>query len=146
MMPSKTDNPWGTCQVCGGKFLLIRGHVDQHGYQRVGDGWMLAACHGAYQQPYEQSCDALPRYLTHLASQLETRQEHRLRIETGQGSLFYGYPCPAARRFKPGAPRYADIQHERLAAMTAEVKAILLEIDRANQRLMAWQPGGKATA
>lgn len=51
------------CQICGCDVLAETGVIAHHGYQRPGEGWQTASCHGARELPFETDRAALGVYI-----------------------------------------------------------------------------------
>lgn len=60
-----------TCQCCPGKVLANTGVIAHHGYQRPGDGWQTASCHGARRLPFEVERTALGEVIDALRNSIK---------------------------------------------------------------------------
>lgn len=78
---TKPESPKGECQICGRKIKVKRGGevLALHGYKRPSAGWQTASCPGSRHQPYEVSCDQLPKAIGRV-SEWQINVEVRLRL------------------------------------------------------------------
>lgn len=61
----------GTCQICEGKWAMVRGKVSLHGYTRPGYGFITGSCRGSQQLAWEESCNVVGKWISELSKMLE---------------------------------------------------------------------------
>lgn len=143
-----------TCQVCEGKWKLVRGKISLHGYTRPGYGFITGQCRGAQQLPWEVSCDVLPRWITEMRHLLDGTNDaiadHPRRTTfTVQGRVKYanGRPVYFGKRLvfendiiDATDDRFPRAQKAALAELENRRERLQQEIARQTKRLASWQP------
>lgn len=70
------------CQICARDIKANTGRIAHHGYSRPGYGYQTASCFGAQELPYEQSRDAIGRYLVRLQDYRQSQETYLADITT----------------------------------------------------------------
>lgn len=160
---------YDTCQICGRACGTKAGVIAHHGYRRPGNGWQTASCFGARHRPYEIASDALPPYLESLDALSFTKREFvatlhagiaparrptskktiyntgevKVYVETNAhnqyGARDYALMTPGNEYAQPGEADHQACAARLIKSVSAEIKAIADERERAAKRLADWK-------
>ncbi len=151
--PIKTENT-GTCQICERACKLPNGRVSLHGYKRPGTGWITGNCRGSHELPFEQSCDALVRFIETVlvarrANLLESLAELPTLTEVIEYPRYGGRVTGEPKTYHKGETQinswgcqvdgFAAVVAHRETEWTYEIKRLDAEIARQSLRVAGWK-------
>lgn len=155
---NKSETATGSCQICERTCKLPKGMTSLHGYKRPGCGWINGSCPGAYELPYEQSCDKLKWYLaeillarrTHLTEQLAqltdgsmmeiTIVRHKRGTRNETEVVTYRRGELVTNEWGCQVDEFAWAVRGRISNIESELRySLAREIERVTKRIAAWK-------
>lgn len=154
------ERPAGTCAICQAVFVVRRGRLVLHGYQRPGDGFLRGDCFGAGRPPFELAPDALVEFRPHLSAYLTGRAARLAQLRAGEvheiavpvrarggsrepGSHFIVRRGDAPNYMPSRGPTHAGFEALLRAAIAdaeRDVRWATEDLERIDRMIAEWEP------
>lgn len=151
---AKITKRTGTCQICGGQWVVTKnGTISHHGYRRPDAGWQTRSCYGARHLPYELSTDRIPFVIQMVRDFIVARNKFIQSmmdsppdtLEMVQGSAWSKpRPYPRPENFDPNGRARHDHYSCEFHSRIGESRAMIIQAENTivqlTDRLENWKP------